>query len=56
MKNYPGDNLTPLNLPKRETSDSFSNESSAHHSPPLEGLGEVKKEYVVNIIYYYSNI
>jgi len=37
-----GNNLTPLNLPKGETSDSFTNESSERNSPPLEGLGEVK--------------
>ncbi len=42
-------NLTPLNLPKRETSDSLVNKSQERNSPPLESLsrfigrlGEVK--------------
>ena len=34
--------LTPLNLPKGETSDSCSDQQLERHSPPLEGAGEVK--------------
>jgi len=40
-KTIAGNNLTPLNLPKGETLDSFTDESSERNSPPLEGLGEV---------------
>jgi hypothetical protein len=34
--------LTPLNLPKGETSDATITLVAAPCSPPLEGLGEVK--------------
>ncbi len=37
--------LTPLNLPEGETSDSYTNQPLANNSPPLEGLGEVKATY-----------
>ena len=42
MKNPQEEILTPLNLPKRETSDSLNKETSERYSPPLEGLGEVE--------------
>jgi hypothetical protein len=38
---YDINNLTPLILPKGETLDSFTDESSERNAPPLEGLGEV---------------
>ena len=43
LTNIPASNshLTPLNLPKGETSDSFTNQHLEHRPPSLEGLGEV---------------